>query len=357
MGRTTVSKTEIQKILEAGIRAPSGDNLQPWRFKVMGHEVKVFYKWSKNDPLYDFEERGAMLGHGALIENMLIAAGTLGYRAEFTLFPDNNDTNHVSTFNFIKAEKKIDPLSEYIFKRTTNRKRYDATKLTPQEKEGLVAAARAVSVNGRLVFVDDPIAKRALSNALGVSERMIFENHFVHSSVYTFFRWSKKDIGVGDGLDVKTLEFNSITIFMLRLLHSWPLTLLLKPLGIGARIARKTADRTNSSGAICAIVTQGETPSEYIESGRAFQRIWLEATRMGLSVHPIVASTFLGQRVRGSEAEMFTEKEKEVIDAAFSEIEQGFDAKDKNITMVFRIGRAETPLAHTLRRTPEIIEV
>ena len=31
----------VRKIIEAGIRAPSGDNCQPWRFEVRGSEVDV----------------------------------------------------------------------------------------------------------------------------------------------------------------------------------------------------------------------------------------------------------------------------------------------------------------------------
>ncbi len=70
----------MQKILEAGVRAPSGENCQPWRFVVAGDTLSIFNIPERDLSPYNFNQLGSMVAHGALIENIVIAATAFGYR-------------------------------------------------------------------------------------------------------------------------------------------------------------------------------------------------------------------------------------------------------------------------------------
>lgn len=96
----------IRQILEAGIRAPSGGNLQPWRFVVTMDREKIrrfdplFHQsWVENAPAvivacanphdtwakYDEEDHCYLLDTSAAIQNILLAAHDLGLGAVWVI--------------------------------------------------------------------------------------------------------------------------------------------------------------------------------------------------------------------------------------------------------------------------------
>ena len=346
---------DIKSIIEAGQQAPSGANLQHWKFLVREGEIHLFWRWVDTKPLYDFRNRGSLISHGAVIENIVIAASHFGYETEVSLFPENNDPDYVAIIKLIKTEVKKDYLYPFIAKRVTNRKDYYGIPLTKEEKDCLLGACRNTNLAVHLTFVDEPKRKRKLAGLLSISERLIFENKFVHNSVYSFFRWTKKEISQKDGLNVATLEYSFPLLCLMRLLQSWQWLLLFKFFGVSLLATRTVTRTNNSSGAICALTIVGESREEFIESGRVLERIWLEATRLGLSVYPIEGFILLGQRVESGDTGLFTPFEDKLILRSFQQIEDIFNASDKTIAIVFRIGKADPPSARSLRKAPEII--
>src|SRR3989338_3310518 len=112
----------IQKIVEAGIQAPSGDNCQPWRFVVKGNTIELYNLPERDNSLYNWGQRASYVAHGALLENMSIAASQLGYTLSIDLFPEKSDTNFIARVTLIEVEAKNEPLYDAIFKRCNNRK-------------------------------------------------------------------------------------------------------------------------------------------------------------------------------------------------------------------------------------------
>ena len=96
---------DIQKILEAGCRAPSGSNSQPWRFMVKDNQISIFALPEKDHPILNFRHRGTWVAHGALLENILITSSHLGYKTDVKLFPDKDYPKFI-------AKIKSKPLSK-----------------------------------------------------------------------------------------------------------------------------------------------------------------------------------------------------------------------------------------------------
>src|SRR5882672_7454414 len=120
-----VSRDLIDKILEAAIRAPSGENSQPWRFKVEGDRVWLLNYPDADRSLYNFHQNGSLVSHGTVIANMRIAAQHLGLEATVKLFPDDTKENLVATIDFKEVGPEVALLYDVIGKRVTNRKHYD----------------------------------------------------------------------------------------------------------------------------------------------------------------------------------------------------------------------------------------
>src|SRR3989344_4713288 len=169
---------DIQRILEAGIQAPSGSNSQPWKFKINGNQVDIFALPEKDHPILNFRNRGTLFAHGALFENILIAADALGYKSEYTLFPDKENKNCTARITFSKADPKNQPLFTSIPKRATNRKPYKKKALSNIEKDILVKCVTEINnLSGvRLKIVEDRDNLEELGRALSKAEQVIFEN-------------------------------------------------------------------------------------------------------------------------------------------------------------------------------------
>ena len=122
----------VKQILEAAIRAPSGDNVQPWKFQVSKNftRIELYNLPEKDNSYYNFNQMASYIAHGAVIENIVIASGHLGCNAEVKLFPDAKDKNLVARINLSLAEPQVDTLYPAIFDRYTNRFQYKQYNIT-----------------------------------------------------------------------------------------------------------------------------------------------------------------------------------------------------------------------------------
>ena len=74
----------IGAILEYASLAPSGHNAQPWTVRAGDGELRIGTDRSRWLPKVDPSNREVALSIGAFLENLLIAAPSYGYRADYT---------------------------------------------------------------------------------------------------------------------------------------------------------------------------------------------------------------------------------------------------------------------------------
>src|SRR3989338_5351391 len=126
-------RDDIQKIIADGVLAPSGENCQPWKFEVKNNQICVFNVPEADTYLYNYNQKGSYVAHGALLENISISALKHRYRANITLFSDNNEPDLVAIVTLDNNESSDDALYPYLKQRCTNRKDYNGQKLTEDQ--------------------------------------------------------------------------------------------------------------------------------------------------------------------------------------------------------------------------------
>ena len=72
-----LDSTLRRKLVEAAIRAPSGDNCQPWYFRFQGNRVEIDLVPHRAESFFDFRHRGSFLSVGAVVENIRVQAACL----------------------------------------------------------------------------------------------------------------------------------------------------------------------------------------------------------------------------------------------------------------------------------------
>lgn len=338
----------INKILESAILAPSGDNCQPWRLMIKDNQVSILNLPEKDKSLFNFRQRASLIAHGALIENIMIASSPLGYNARLKTFPDAINPNLIASIELEKSDAVEEPLYPYIPQRATNRKSYKPIDLADEQKLTLLNVPKFLGT-GELKLLDGE-DKRILAKAIGINDRLVFGNRYLHEFLFEHIRWTEEEaVNTRDGLYIKTLELSAQQEIGFRLLKKWGLVKTLNKLGLLEVIARQAEKLFLSAAAAGAVVVDGNSSEDFLAGGRLVQRIWLEATRMGLSFQPMTGITFLIQRVLDREAEGLSEKEVKLLMDAYEMIRSILRIKNETIVMIFRIGISDPPTARSLR--------
>jgi nitroreductase len=340
----------IKKILESAILAPSGDNCQPWRFIVKDNQIDIFNVPERDNSLFNYRQRASLVAHGALIENIMIASSATGYSAKLRSFPDRTNPGHIATVELEKSDVRDEPLYPFISLRSTNRKPYRDTPLTDEQRTILLNASRHLS-GGEIRLLEDRDKKAIIAEAVGINDRLVFENPYLHRFLFEHIRWSKEEASkTRDGLDIRTLELPMPQVIGFRLLKNWSIVQTLNKFGLSRFAVAKQAERLClSSSASGIVIVGGSAEEDFLAGGRLVQRVWLEAMRLGLSFQPMTGITFLIQKVLAGSTDGLSTRHTGLINDAHDRIRAAFKLKDETVVMLFRVGRSDPPSARSLR--------
>jgi nitroreductase len=341
---------KIKKVLEAAILAPSGENCQPWQIRLTGNKLELYNDPNKDTSIYNHNQMGSMVAHGAFLENLSIASKVMGLTLKIQIFPDQNDPDLVAIVEFTENNAHEDSLYQAILKRTTNRKFYKKVSLTPEQKKVLIDSGDEVG-NGQVKLIENAELIKKISEPISLNEQLIFENPLLHNFFYNHVRWTKEeDDKFKDGFYIKTLELNPIQKLSLKLLKSWKWALRARKIRMSKQIAKDNAKNYGSASAIGVVIIPGNISNDYITAGRIMERVWLKVTSMRLSLQPMTGVLFFMQKILAKQDSDFSANEIILIKDAYKEIARSFDvSEDQTIAMLFRIGDGGEPSARSSR--------
>ncbi len=338
----------IHRILERAVMAPSGHNAQPWEFSIKENRIDVYLLPERDQTIFNFEQRGSYIAHGALLENIEIAALYNGYKCLIQLFPNTEQKYHTATVILESTEAQQHPLYDAIEKRSTNRRPY---KLTPLDSAHLAELERVSE--GKVQFIEDKERKEELARIFSLNEFLVLNNYNMHQALFPHILWSDKENQEKKvGLYIETLELPPPAKAAFKLLKHWKATKILARIGFPKKVAAENAKLYASSSAIGLLSTTDLKLASLIQTGRTLQRIWLTATTLGLSMQPVTALIYLSQRVESGETNMFSEKESSMIREACSRIATIFNVPKETMAMTFRIGYDKGPSSVALKLAP-----
>lgn len=345
-----LSKEVLEAVTEAGVMAPSGDNLQPWRFLWDGNCLRVLIDRSRDSSLYNVRDLASFIAIGAAIENIVIAASSRGYSMEIVVFPDGDAADTVASISF-RDGAEPDPLASVISERCANRRPYDGRRLAPHIIDSLEREVTQFE-RIRIHWIDGATRLKRLAKAVMIGDRLLFENSLLHSHFFSCLRWTSQEAErTRDGLPVVTLELGRLAAAALTTLASWRLVRFLNCLGL-SRIVSRQGEKLIRSSSVAALLSVDEvSPPTMLEAGRAFQRLWLRATVLKLSLQPMTGFIFLQLRCVLGELSGLTEGQVKLLSAARDRLFDTVSSLQNSVpVMLVRLGWACPPSGRTLRR-------
>jgi molybdopterin/thiamine biosynthesis adenylyltransferase/nitroreductase len=282
-------ETAAEHVLAAARWAPSGDNTQVWRFEILGPEAfRIHAHDTRDHVVYDRDGRASQLAVGALLENVDLAASTLGRRADVRRRPAAARDRELVFDVALTPDAAVvaDPLAAYIPIRSVQRRALSTRPLTPGEKASLEAAA------GRrhtLVWLEGARARWTVA-------RILFESAKIRLTMPEAFAVHRSVIAYGaqfseDRMPDEAIGLDPLALAVMRwAMERWERVDWLNRYAGGTWLPRIELDLVPGLACAAHVAIVAARPPEsvddHLDAGRAMQRVWLEATRLGLQMQP-----------------------------------------------------------------------
>ncbi len=336
-----MNKIIINKILEAAVQAPSGDNVQPWKFHVSDNFtiIKLYNLPEKDNSYYNYQQSASYIAHGALIENISIAAQHLGCQMDYQLFPEHGNDNYVAKITLSASELQQNDLYPAIFKRSTNRFQYQRTEVDIKLLQSLKDSVKNIDT-AKISLVTEKDKVNKLAKELMVNDRIVFECKDIHHFLFDKIRWNKKQIEeTRDGMPVGVLGLSFIEKLSFPLMRFWWYVKIANRLGLSRIIGLKCWWGCKNSSILGMVSIQGNDKQAFVEGGRAVQRLWLEATKQGFALQPIIGLTLLINRLKKNNLQGFSDKHQKQVQRVAETLPELFElSESETLIMGFRLG-------------------
>ncbi len=335
-------------IVDAARRAPSGGNMQPWRFEANDDEVR-FYLVPERTSIWDVQHRGSYLAIGAALFNARVAAASVKQLGPVKLFPEGRPTNHVATLHRGRSlDADVARLLPYVATRSTNRRPGQPVPIDDTSVELLV---RSVEREGaKLIVVSDRGKLEVGADLIADADRLRYLIPEVHRAMYDELRWPGRD-PLDEGLDVRTLELDAGGFAAVDLLVRPDVMGHLADWRGGHALGVPSKFAVQSSSALAAITVPRAEPTWYVRAGAALERFWLNAERLGIAVQPMVPLTLYAT----SEADLVCFGGERHLDELARQSDQLREywalADGETAVLVVRLFHAPPPTVHSSRRS------
>ncbi|HEX3992425.1 MAG TPA: hypothetical protein VHX39_14740 [Acetobacteraceae bacterium] len=283
----------VESVLDIARWAPSGDNAQPWTFRVKGdRDVEVLIRRTSPN-IYEYRHgEPTLVSTGALLENMEIAAQAFGLKASWRYAGSADGIDHIALhFSDDDPVSKPDLFGE-ITRRSVDRRPFRMHPLSAEQKSRLSAA---LNPEMQVQWYDSLSDRRRIAalSAMATNIRLTIPETFaVHRSIVD---WENRESE--HAIPSRALGLDPLTLRLTRWsMAKWSRTKFMNAIG-APYFASLQMDLV--PGLFCAsyfvirLKRRSGDPDaalvETIHAGQAIQRLWLTATKLGLVIQPCIA--------------------------------------------------------------------
>jgi nitroreductase len=259
-------ETRLRFLLRFAILAPSPKNSQPWAFAVRDNKVFVMADFGRSNPVSDPDRRELYIGVGCALENLLVAAEHFGFQHWVSYFPSRWHSELAASIVFhpggtvstVRAGTTLDA----IRRRHNDTALYHSTTLSAERRRRLTACCDESDL--RVDLSDDDLFHQWIDALTVQSDRADLANpafrleldYWMSQGVFG----AERHLDRGDDPASILNRQRAITLAHLRV-ESAPLLSLIR----GA----------------------GDSHLIHVRAGQLFERIWLTATALGISINPM----------------------------------------------------------------------
>lgn len=269
-------------LLRYAVRAPSGHNTQPWRFRTADGRLHLYADRRRALPVVDPEDRELVMSCGAALAHLTVALRHFGYAGEVSPFPDPALRDLLASVSLGPAHTPR-PGDRQLFgaigHRHTHRAAFEARTVSYRLLAQLGHdTRRAGAVLHAFTEVDH---KAAIAALVGEGDRHQFSDAGFRHELAAWIRPNRTRRP--DGMPGYAFGISDL-----------PSALgptMVATFDTGARQARKDERLALTAPALLVLTTAHDTPADWLKAGQAIAVLLLRAAANGLS------ASFLNQPI------------------------------------------------------------
>ena len=266
-----ISLADFEFLVAQAVKAPSGHNTQPWRFRQNESAVEVYPDFDRRLPVVDPDDRELFVSLGCATENLCLAAQNIGYESSVAV----GDTGVIAVALTEGADVKSNPLFEQIDLRQTNRSIYTGEEIALDALRKLqsVCSEKGISIHyyARQTKQFNDIEQYVLQ---GNTRQM--QNEAFKAELKSWMRFNKKH-------QDQTLDGLSYAVFGAPNVPRWMAEPIMA-MAINTKTQNKAdRDKIDSASHLVLFTTRENSRREWVDLGRTLQRFLLTATELGIS--------------------------------------------------------------------------
>jgi len=276
-----------KRALSYALLAPNPHNRQPWLVRLEGADALTLQvDPARRLPATDPFDRQIVIGCGAFLELLAIAAAEEGYRADIVAFPEGEDmktldARPVARVTLVAGAGRRDLLAAHILARRSNKTVYEPREVAAADLQALADAGRAPGITSVTTADAGLVARlRHLTWRAHVKE---VTTPAANQESVDLMRIGAREVAAnpdGIGLEGGMIEFARRVGIVSRANLADPTSTAFKQ---GLDLYEKMAMSARAFGWIC---NDNRSRGDQLAAGRAYLRMNLKATALGLGVHP-----------------------------------------------------------------------
>lgn len=303
--------------------AASSHNTQPWKFKLEPGRISIHPDLSRRCPAVDADDHHLYASLGCAAENLLLAADAIGLHGSFSL--DASEPSVQVAFEEARTSRSV--LFEAIPSRQCSRSEYDGTQLAGEQLRLLEKVGRGSGVS--ILLLTDSKKKEQVAEYVAEGNTAQFGDPDWAEEMKTWIRFNAREaVRTGDGLYGAVLGIPDVPRWLGKLSMRFAVS--------AKRQNRKDVQHIRSSAAIAVFFSEVDDRAHWIEAGRCYQRLALQAAALDLR------TAFINQPVE--------------VPALRSQFATFLGIGDRRPDFVVRIGRGPE-MPRSLRRPVEQVLV
>jgi nitroreductase len=305
-----------KELVEAAIRAPSGDNCQPWHFRFGNSRLEIDLLPDRAESFFDFRHRGSLLSIGAVVENIRVRAACMGLAAMVS-YPSGEllfgvPAVGVSLRRGAPADERCRARLIALRDRTVNRRPFLPIRIDSEKQR----AWTAESIEGpevRIIEQRREVGRWARLTYLG--DRIRWTHPTIHRELFANIRFSRAEAERKRvGLEIDRLGAGPTAALIMRWLQPWARMVHLCRYGIDGALANQTRALAFCAGALVLVTIKSNEPAQWIRAGEQVQRLWIMAHQQGLCVQPLPVAMYLDQRFQEEGAANFLPRHRPLLE-------------------------------------------
>ena len=249
--------------------AASSHNTQPWKFRIEANRITVLPDLSRRCPAVDPDNHHLYASLGCAAENLLLAASAASMRGHYS-FDASVPALHL---DLEKANALRSDLFEAIPVRQSCRSEYDGSPITAQQFRLLEDAGRGTGVS--VILLDGDREKEQVAEYVAAGNSAQFQDEAWARELESWIRFNAHDaIRSGDGLYGPVMGNPDVP--------AWIGRLFMRLAFSANRQNTKDFRHIRRSSAVAVLFSEVDDEAHWVEAGRCYQRLALQAAALDL---------------------------------------------------------------------------